>query len=241
MKKTIILLLLLFSTLSFAGKNILTFSNPGENLIILNKISIKVLKEAYEKIGIDIEVELMPTFRSIRFANRGITDGEINRIKGFEKKYTNLILIPVPINFVDEVVFAKNLDFNVDGTESLKPYHIGVIRGLKLTDILTKGMERTFLQGTEQMFFMLERERIDIVITDRVRGLEKINDMNLKNIRILEHSLIKKDLYHYLHKKHKSIADKLTKALKEMKRSGRIMQIRNEYIKELKEGHAVQK
>jgi len=99
MEKVLIIFLLFFNTTGFAEENVLTFSNNGNSENKLNEISITVSEEAYEKIGIDIKVELMPSFRSVRFANSGITDGEVNRIKGFEKQFKNLILVPVPIKF----------------------------------------------------------------------------------------------------------------------------------------------
>jgi len=131
------------------------------------------------------------------------------------------------------MVFTRYFNFEVQGCESLKPYHIGVMRGIKSTEMLTKGMERTFLHKFDQMFFMLEKERIDIGLTDRVLGLEIIHSLNFKNIRYLEPPLIKRNLYHYVHKKHNDIVGKLTKALREMEKSGRIEQIRNEFIEKL--------
>ena len=230
MKIIIILSFLFFYTSCFATEMELVFSiNGGNNNDILSKISIAVLKEAYKNAGIDIKVQVTPSFRSIGFANNGITDGEVNRIMGFEKKFTNLIPIAVPINFVEETVFTtNNINFKVKGWESLRPYHIGILRGIKSTKKLSNGMKRTFLTNLEQLFYMLERKRIDIGLTDKILGLEVINLKKIKNVRYLEPPIVTLNLYHYLHKKHKNIVKKITKVLQEMEKLGRIKQIRNE-------------
>ena len=59
----------------------------------------EVLREAYRRIGYDIRFEFLPGKRSLEYANKGLTDGDVARIAGTEKKYPNLIPVPTPIIF----------------------------------------------------------------------------------------------------------------------------------------------
>ncbi|MDM8539758.1 transporter substrate-binding domain-containing protein [Desulfococcaceae bacterium HSG9] len=211
----------------YADKEII-FSTDGSG--ILSEISVSVLEEAYHQLGIKISYKALPPYRALQMSNSGKMDGEMNRIAGLEKEFKNLIQVPVPINSVENVAFTKNLQFTIDGWESLRPYSLAIKRGIKIVERGTQGMKRTVVPKSEQGFFMLNKGRVDIVINSRILGLITLNEMKLKNIRILEPPLIKIDLYHYLHKKHQHIAEPVTNILRKMEREGRIAEIRKNAI-----------
>ncbi len=234
--------------LSVSGQGVAHAEKPtkktllmGGTSFLLAKISKVLLDEAYGQIGIKIELVSPPAFRSLKLANQGFLDGEINRIDGFQHKFKNLIRVPVAINYVEEVVFSKNVDFTVSSPESLKPYSVAVVRGIKSTEIITRGVERTFVSHSAQQFYMLDRDRVDLAITDRTLGLGIIKDMKLTNIKILKPSLIKRDLFHYLHKRNIAIAEKITLVLKQMELSGRIKEEKDRWVKELSDSCVIQK
>jgi hypothetical protein len=60
-------------------------SNPAQNGML-----DLIAKEAFSRIGVEIELPYLPTERSISAANDGLHDGELNRIAGMEKIYPNL-------------------------------------------------------------------------------------------------------------------------------------------------------
>ena len=78
---------------------------------------------------------------------------------------------------------------------------------------------------TEQLFNMLIRDRVDIVILPRDVGLKTLKAMNLKDIRMLEPPLQRDKLYHYLHKKNEALVPKITASLQEMGKKGLIQAI----------------
>ena len=85
---------LLSSTHSYAG-NTLIF---GQSFDPIADISARVLKEAYKRINTEVEFKKMPAERSIENSNNGLLDGEVNRITGIEKKYSNLGAVSKKIN-----------------------------------------------------------------------------------------------------------------------------------------------
>ena len=55
---------------------------------------------------------------------------------------TNLMMISVPVNFLDGVVFTKNHHFPVTGWESLKPYSIAIRIGTKFAEIRSETLPK---------------------------------------------------------------------------------------------------
>ena len=106
---------LLLSTHSYA-ENTLIF---GQSLDPIADISAQVLSEAYKRINFEVKFIKMPAERSIENSNNGLLDGEVNRIAGIDKKYSDLIMIPFLINFLEGVAFTKKQ--NLIGIKALEP------------------------------------------------------------------------------------------------------------------------
>lgn len=58
-------------------------------------IAEQVLKQAYLRLGLQLQVKKLPGERSLYGANNGETDGELYRKIGMERDYPNLVIIPV--------------------------------------------------------------------------------------------------------------------------------------------------
>ncbi len=166
-------------------------------------------------------------------SNEGKVDGELFRNKIIQKKYLNLVIIPVPIAKPEIVVFTKNLEFQVRGWESLSPYTIGVQIGSKLFEENTKGMRVSPTRNLKQAFGMLNKGSVDIVVQTRMNGLDVIKKLNLRGIKVLEPPLVYDAVYHFLHKKHQSLVPSITNVLENMEKNGRLTAIRGEVIQNL--------
>ncbi len=208
----------------------LVFSRPDDPVA---QVSVKVLGEAYHRIGIQIQTISLPAERALLSSNNGDVDGEVNRIKGIENTYSNLLMVPVPVNVLEGVVFTENVAVPVTGWNSLKPYKIGIRRGTKFAEQGTKGMNVEPVTTNRQLFLKLVMGRNDVIVTSHVEGLEQIKQLQLKTIIVLEPPLVIVNLYHYLHKKHAALIPDITKALIKMEAEGRIKAIREQAIAEL--------
>lgn len=97
---------------SVHGKQIshITFANtiPKENA--RSKWYNKVYTEAFSRLGIQFEIEYLPMKRASVLANDGIYDGELGRVKGFDKKYPNLIQVEEPIWVANFIAYSTNTD-----------------------------------------------------------------------------------------------------------------------------------
>ena len=143
-------------------------------------------------------------------------------------------MIPIAINHLEGTVFAKNVEFTVKGWSSLKPYTIGRLRGVKFVENNTKEMRTVVADNYEQLFAILDKGRVDVVVAPLINGLSTIDQFKLKGISILSPRVIQMNLYHYLHRKRKNLVPQITTVLEEMEKDGSIARLRDQFLAELK-------
>ncbi len=223
------LTLLLFALPVYAQK-VFVFSGAKDPV---TDISSKVIVEAYNRIGFDVQIEQFPSARSLAMANEGTVDGEVGRIEGIESVYQNLLRVPVAINVVEGVVFTKKDIDCFPNWQALKPYVIGIKRGDIFIENGTKGMQVIPVANSNQLFKMLDKERTDVVVLAKLTGLSQLEKRGIKGIKMCESAISQVYLYHYLHEDNASLIPTLTKALKEMEAEGRIKDIRKTAISRL--------
>lgn len=177
--------------------------------------------EAFRRAGLQLKLIQLPAERALQNANKGIEDGEVSRVAGIHKIYTNLI--PVEEKLVDHhfVAFTRHAKLDHASWKSLKDYSVGYIRGYKIVEKnVPPGTETTTANDAEQLFNMLDKGRVDIAIYRRWEGLTLAQQMGIENLRIIEPSLAETGIYIYLHKKHASKVPLIDAALKEIKAEG---------------------
>ena len=192
-----------------------------------------ITREAYKRIGIDVEIRKYPGERAFRLADSGKVDGEVHRIDGISAKYKNLIQIKPPINFIEGTAFSRTTKFVVDGWDSLKPYRLGYILGIKFAENNTRGMKSTAVSDYTRLFQLLGKDRVDVVIAPRLNGLYQMNKLGIRNVTELKPAIMRFELFHYLHKKHEDLVPKIAAVFNEMKASGEMTRIRDHVIKVL--------
>jgi len=222
--------MLVFSPVSLSVERLQLSKIEGS---ILSKISEQVLAEAYQHLDIKIEFVSFPAKRGLMISNEGSVDGEVHRIKKVDYKYPNLIRVPTAINLAEVVVFSHNRKIKVEGWNSLKPYKIGILRGIVVSEEGTKDMDTEAFNSYDQVLMMLNFKRIDVGVLTRIGGLYHLRGLEFKDIKMLEPPILQHGLYHYLHVKHEALVPRINGVLKKMQANGRIKAIRMQYIKSL--------
>ena len=180
-----------------------------------------VVSKAFAMVGVQLELVRTPAERGLLNANEGIDDGELTRIKGIDKVYTNLIRVPEKVVNWDFVAFSKNPNIQIKDWQSLKPYNIGHIRGWKILEINTAGFPYVeTVRNSDVLFTMLEKDRIDIALFSRWIGMAILKKKKLRGIHVLEPPLASREMYIYLNKKHAELVPKIADALRQIKQSG---------------------
>lgn len=185
----------------------------------------EIAAEAFSRINIETEVILVSPGRSLINANQGIEDGNIGHIRGMEINFPNLIRVPEEIMEWEFIAFVREVNFKVDGWSSLKPYEVGFITGWKIYERnITDAIHITKLKSDEQLFNMLNRNRIEVGMHERWGGSWWIKELGF-DIETLEPPVKIMPMYLYLHKKHAALVPKVNQALIEMKKDGSYQKI----------------
>jgi len=225
MKCILLIFLLIFSL----NSDELIFSS-GENNV-LHKISSEILQKAYSDIGIKTKFIYGNFEESLTLSNSGLIDGEIARLKKLNKKYTELLLVPVAINYMDAVAFSKDKTIHISKWEDLKAYNVGIVEGTKCIESGTSCMLTSSYEGFDELFKALNTNKVDIIITPKITGLYIISKKKYENIHLISKSLDHVKMYHFLHKKNKVLVPKITKSLQNMKDNGELASMRDLCLK----------
>lgn len=185
-------------------------------------------QEAFRRIGHELKLVSLPSERSLFAANLGEVDGEGLRVAGLGSQYPNLIQVPERYIGISFVAFARDKSIRLDqGWDSLKPYSVAFITGWKMFEANTAGARAiTRVDRPEQLFRMLEGERVDLALYTRTDGVALARSLGIAAIPLTP-PLKEADMYLYLHKRHEALVPRLAQALREMKADGSYQRILN--------------
>jgi polar amino acid transport system substrate-binding protein len=180
-----------------------------------------LLKEAFHRAGIVIEIIRLPAERSLINANAGITDGDFVRIAGLDATYPNLLRVPEKITDFEFVGFTKNVSIPTTSWKSLQPYDVAIVRGWKILEENIVGAHSLVKAKNQRLLFtLLKKNRADIVVYSRFEGYEMMNQLDMKDTHVLEPPLAVREMFLYLNKKHRALVPVIASHLRKMKRDG---------------------
>ena len=212
--RSLILLMLFFGAAKVYADNVMRFTT-STHANAFPEI-IELFTKAYSNIGYKIELIELPDRRSLYEAkNRSWVDGELARVKGAALLLPNHIRVPVPVKRVDISVYVKNINFDVNGWNSLLPYKIGALRGILAIENKLIGFNVSEAGSPLQLLQMLNRGRVQIAVIPRPMGEQALEAKDY-NIRVLEPQIDSFSLYHYVREQHRSLVPALTAALSEL-------------------------
>ncbi len=211
--------------------NNITLSQGKLEPVLFKLTARRVLTKAYAGIGKRVVFESFPEQRSIVAANKGVTDGELVRIGGLQDKFPNLIQVPVLITKNEILAFAKHPNFKIEGWLSLRGYDVSFPFGAQLVELKTQGMNTESVTSIDQGLIKLNAGRSDFFIG--TIGFQcSIKRLNLTDIKALNPPIDTVNMFHYLHKRHKDLAEKLAKELARMQESGEMESIQKQSKKD---------
>ena len=195
----------------------------------------EMLRAVYAKLNIRLEFEDVPGKRALALSSAGEVDGEIQRIGTLSREYPTLLQVTPAINYIEPAVFATKLHFDVDGWNSIKPYSIGIVRGVGSSEAGTRGMGRvTATTSLESMIRMLDADRFEVMVTDLFSGLVAVRKLNLQaRIYPLSPPLERISIYHYLHERHRDLVPKVGQVIAQMEASGELAALRETLVKQV--------
>jgi polar amino acid transport system substrate-binding protein len=189
------------------------------------------LQEVFKRANIRLEIEHLPAERALINANKGIDDGIFLRISGLSRFYPNLIKVPESFMVYKFVAISKNPDVRIDGWESLLPYSLGVVVGWKIVEENTRNAKTiTKVTSADQLFRLLELNRADLVIYEKLHALVALQKYPVEGAVILEPPIAQKPMFLYLNVKHKGLIPRIVGALRASKADGTHERLRRQAL-----------
>lgn len=175
--------------------------------------AVLLMQRAYAELGINMQLELMPTERAVREMNRGeLLDANLAATRVFEKNNPNLVRVPVIIYQLEFCVFSNDPSLHITDWAQLLPYHVLMIKGVALVKQRLEqnsGQQIETVMLIEQALRQLELGRNQLAVLPKFEAEAMLNKLQLKKVRALTPSLAVVPAYHYLHPKHQSLVEPL--------------------------------
>lgn len=225
MTRIILLLLLLFAVPSkaFSQQHTLrigtTFA-PPLSLPDQSGILDRMLKEAFSRIGVQVEFVTLPSERSLADAENGIIDGDNNRIAGLQSRYPNLVQVPESNMTYEFMAFASKPGIVIKDWKDLDQSDVSHIIGWKIVEDNVKSARVNKVVTPAQLFSLLKSGRTDVIIYDRFGGGHYLKEYGVEGGYPVEPPLARREMYLYLNARHAELAAPLADALRAMKKDG---------------------
>jgi polar amino acid transport system substrate-binding protein len=196
----------------------------------------QVLAEADRRLpDVAINFEVLPAERSLELVEKGINDADCCRIPAvIFKSYKHFIAVNESFYSVRFSAFAREPDLAIRSFADLKPYAVGTVKGWKaaVNQVHAIGPAREYVvTSPEQLFQMLDKDRIDVGVMGYASGLKAISDLQLKGIYVVEPPLLKKDLFLMLSDRHAALVPVFEKVFKEMRQDGTIERLYQDMLR----------
>ena len=202
----------------------LVLNNPGDAPLTRADGSgflDRLVGEAFRRAGLELVLVRLPAERGLRDANAGIADGDLSRIAGIERLYTNLLRVPESTIETRFSAFTRGEAFVTDGWHSLAGRRVGIIKGWKILERnLGEARDIVYAKSARQLFRLLERDRVDVVLYAERLGREYLRANGLTDVRVLAPPLEVQSMYIYLNARHRALVPRIAAALREMKADG---------------------
>ena len=212
-----------------AAENVLsinTADQPPYSTIVNTGIYDRIVTAMFARINVDIQINHLPSARSIENVDLGIDDGEYARIKNISDYFKNLI--PVEEKLLDYrfSAFSKQPHLAISSWNDLQEHHTGYIRGWKIYENNAKKCKSVTLATTEdELFRLLLEDRVDIILYEKMRGIDFLQRNKIDTVFASPEPVSVRGMYLFLNKKHENLVQPLSNALQDMKREGEYQKI----------------
>lgn len=206
----------------------LTIGREPEDSLIA-QVSIAVLTEAFRRAGIGMAFARLPLSRSAEAANGGEVDGDLNRIALVAEKYSNLMLVPVPINRVDVAIYGASASLQNKSRDEIRKLSVVIQRGIFVLGKYSQGMRVTDTSTVDSAMEMLLNGRGDVLMLTyadaelwlaRNRVARAGASAPYADVVRWPYAWASEPLYLLLNRRHAALVPRLAQALLDMRKEG---------------------
>lgn len=179
--------------------------------------SILLMQKAYQQLGYQMKLVVMPLERSAYESNKGLMlDAELSRTAEAAAMLPNMVRVKVPIGHIRITAFSREPSIQIKNWQSLGIWQVDVLRGIYLAKINMQGQKYTEVNTIPQAIKRLLSGRADIAVLlgDETEWLLK--QQAYQGIYTIAPDLAKTQIFHYVHERHAALVPKLEAALRQL-------------------------
>lgn len=178
----------------------------------------QLLRAAYRRLNIEIEIVQSPGRRSLAEANAGTFDGELLRAPAIEASFHNLLRVPTPVATIDIVALVGKDAPRIESRADLATLRVGYERGVMLIekDPVSAGFHAG--DDLDSLLTLLAGGKLDVVLDVPTDFEAAKRRLGLSQLQATDFVFASASMYHYLHKRHQDLVGKLNKAIQEERR-----------------------
>jgi polar amino acid transport system substrate-binding protein len=189
----------------------------ASNNLPLDHPSILLMDKAYQQLGYQMKLVIMPLERSAYESNKGlILDAELSRTAEAAAMLPNMLRVKVPIGHIRITVFSRDPAIKIKNWQSLRPWRVDVLRGIYLAKINMQGQKYTEVNNIPQAIQRLLSNRADIAVLLGDETEELLNQQAYQGIYTITPDLAKTEIFHYVHERHAALVPQLEAALRQL-------------------------
>ena len=194
-------------------------------------------QEAFRRLGVPLEVELMPTQRVSAMVDSGAVDGQFMRVPAYGEAHPDQVRVDESIYEVRFAIWASNPALTLPRLNDLAATNwIGVYRrGVELCQRLLSSLVpetrlssiateydglRMLLSGRVDFFCEIDAALLSALYSPEFKGVTSVRPLLPIGDRVV--------LYPYLYKTHADLAPRLAAVLKQMKAEGLLERYRQQ-------------
>ncbi|MBI3284287.1 MAG: transporter substrate-binding domain-containing protein [Burkholderiales bacterium] len=225
MKSLLLILLFVLQMLSAAAyaQTRLTLASSSSPLgMASSHMVVEILKQAH----IESSVVILPYRRATAESRSARVDGEVGRVANYADNFPELIRVEPAYYAYTTNAFCKTAKgINLQQRKELKPYKLGIVRGIKQFSDLVAGFPNvTEANDIAQLFAMLNYDRFDIAISSSFTGKVELKKQGIKDVAECG-EFSRHDLFLFLHVKHKALLPSISAAILKLQKSGEMTKL----------------
>ena len=198
-----------------------------------------VLREAYRRIGITIEVQRLAGDVALGRSAAGEVDGDILRVDGISESFPDLVQVPIPVTYIEVAVYARDSVIRALDWRDLEGLRVATVRGLMALERSVGDLRVRLVDTFAELYPLLGSGQVDAIVAPvdqtelaMARGTRRLVRGDLLGTFLL---------YHYLNRRHAALVPRIEPVLKSMLLDGTMARIRQTTEARLRSGAVVRR
>ncbi len=202
-----------------------TAAQPVMHIGTLTQVSpqhplVLKLQQAYQNIGLQMQLETMPLERLRLEAARGVlVDGNLAAAASLQQVIPELIRIPVQVYQLELTAFVRDPQLKPAQWADLPSLRVSYMAGMLSVEARLKQHQVKALTAAltlEQALQYVAKGRVDVAVLPRAEAEYVLRQLPNLKLQVVLPALEQLPMYHYIHQKHQALVGPLTAQLQQI-------------------------